>query len=243
MRRADRLFRIVQLLRSGRLITAQKLAFRLEVSPRTVYRDVRDLQLSGMPIEGEAGVGYTLRRDFDLPPLMFTRSEITALVLGARLVQAWGGAESAKAAMQALQRIEAVLPPELRERLDYIALYAPSFQMPADLRQRLDQIHEACIDHRVLRFDYVREDGQRTLDRHIRPIALYFWSGVWTLISWCELRDDFRTFRLDRMDGPQVLDRTFVLKPGQRLADYLGRVLPPNAASRSRVRSSSIGNG
>jgi predicted DNA-binding transcriptional regulator YafY len=83
MRLADRLFRIVQLLRSGRLITAQKLAVKLEVSSRTVYRDVRDLQLSGMPIEGEAGVGYTLRRDFDLPPLMFTRSEITALVLGA----------------------------------------------------------------------------------------------------------------------------------------------------------------
>src|ERR1700726_1653523 len=118
MRRADRLFRIVQLLRSGRLITARKLAAKLEVSPRPVYRDVRDLQLSGMPIEGEAGVGYTLRRDLDLPPLMFTRNELTALVLGARLVQAWGGAESTIAAAQALQRIEGVLPPDLRERLD-----------------------------------------------------------------------------------------------------------------------------
>ena len=90
MRRADRLFRIVQLLRSGRLMTAQRLAEKLEVSQRTVYRDVRDLQLSGMPIEGEAGVGYTLRREFDLPPMMFTRSEVTALVLGARMVRRVG---------------------------------------------------------------------------------------------------------------------------------------------------------
>ena len=109
MRRADRLFRIVQMLRSGRLKTARGLAERLQVSERTIYRDVRDLQLAGQPIEGEAGVGYTLRRDFDLPPLMFTPDELTALVLGARLVEAWGGAESVIAAKSALARIEAVL--------------------------------------------------------------------------------------------------------------------------------------
>src|SRR5450759_5330192 len=125
MRRADRLFRIVQLIRSGRLLTAEKLAQKLEVSVRTIYRDVHELQLAGTPIEGEAGVGYTLRRDFDLPPLMFTRSELTALVLGARLVQAWGGAESLRAAGSALQRIEAVLPAELRDRLSAIQMYAP----------------------------------------------------------------------------------------------------------------------
>src|SRR5215469_6997288 len=138
MRRADRLFRIVQFLRSGRVLTAQKLAEKLEVSQRTIYRDVQDLQASGMPIEGEAGVGYTLRRDLDLPPLMFTRDELTALVLGARLVRAWGGAAGTVAADQALQRIEAVLPPELRERLDAILMYAPGFQMPQFLRERLD---------------------------------------------------------------------------------------------------------
>jgi len=110
MRRADRLFRIVRILRGGRLQTARMLAEKLEVSERTIYRDVSDLQTSGMPIEGEAGVGYTLRRDLDLPPLMFTRDELTALVLGARLVRAWGGAACTVAADQALQRIEAVLP-------------------------------------------------------------------------------------------------------------------------------------
>src|SRR5580704_6813313 len=128
MRRADRLFRIVRVLRGGRLQTARMLAEKLEVSQRTIYRDVRDLQLSGMPIEGEAGVGYTLRRDMDLPPLMFPRGELTALV------QAWGVAENVIAAKQALQRVEAVIPPAMRDELDAILLYAPGFQMPDFLR-------------------------------------------------------------------------------------------------------------
>src|ERR1700722_3112267 len=140
MRRADRLFRIVQFLRLGRLLTAQKLAEKLQVSQRTIYRDIQDLQLSGTPIEGEAGVGYTLRRDMDLPPLMFTRDELTALVLGARLVRAWGGATSMLAAEQALQRIEAVIPADLRERLDTIRMYAPGEQMLPILRERLDML-------------------------------------------------------------------------------------------------------
>ena len=227
MRRADRLFRIVQLLRSGRLLTAGRLAAKLEVSVRTLYRDVRDLQLSGMPIEGEAGVGYTLRRDLDLPPLMFTREELTALVLGARLVRAWGGAESAAAAEQALQRIEAVLPAELRERLDSILLYAPRFQMVPEMRERLDALHEACTGRRFLRFDYLREDGAKTKDRAVRPLALYFWGGVWTLVAWCELRDDFRSFRIDRMHELRVLAERFEQRDGQRLEDYLRRVVPP----------------
>src|SRR5258708_40097409 len=107
MRRADRLFRIVRILRGGRLQTARMLAQKLEVSERTIYRDVSDLQTSGMPIEGEAGVGDTVRRDLDLPPLMFTRGEVTALVLGARLGRGWGGGAGMGAAGQGLRRIGA----------------------------------------------------------------------------------------------------------------------------------------
>ena len=220
MRRADRLFRIVRILRGGRLQTARMLAKKLEVSERTIYRDVSDLQTSGMPIEGEAGVGYTLRRDLDLPPLMFTRDELTALVLGARLVRAWGGAASTVAADQALQRIEAVLPADLRERLDAILMYAPGFQMPQFLRERLDVLHEACIERHVVAFGYTREDGESS-EREVRPLGLYFWSGVWTLAGWCELRNDFRTFRMDRMQDVRVPGRDFVQKKGQRLEDYL----------------------
>ncbi|SNT32084.1 HTH domain-containing protein [Granulicella rosea] len=227
MRRADRLFRIVQLLRSGRLLTAQKLAEKLEVSTRSIYRDIRELQLSGTPVEGEAGVGYTLRRDFDLPPLMFTRQELTALVLGARLVQALGGAESAAAAHSALGRIEAVLSTEMRERLDSILFFAPDFYIPKNVRERLDVIHEACIQRHPLRFDYVREDGHATRARTVRPLALYCWRSAWTVATWCELRHGFRVFRIDRMERFEVMPETFEHRRGQRLEDYLLTVTEP----------------
>jgi predicted DNA-binding transcriptional regulator YafY len=235
MRRADRLFRIVQMLRSGRLKTARALAERLQVSERTIYRDVRDLQLAGQPIEGEAGVGYTLRRDFDLPPLMFTPEELTALVLGARLVQAWGGAESVVAAKSALARIEAVLPEELAARLDAIALYAPGVRMPMAHRKLLDQLHAACLSRTVLEFSYTRlgEDASRAEPRTVRPLALAFWSGVWTLSAWCETRNDFRHFRLDRIESLVVTTRIFVPKRGQRFGDMMRRIRAEAAANNS----------
>lgn len=223
MRRADRLFRIVQMLRSGRLKTARALAERLQVSERTIYRDVRDLQLAGQPIEGEAGVGYTLRREFDLPPLMFTPEELTALVLGARMVKAWGGAESVVAASAALARIEAVLPAVLAERLDNIMLYAPGFKMQALQRRLLDRLHAACLSCNTVEFAYLRLDGEGS-QRTVRPLALYFWGGVWTLVAWCELRNNFRSFRVDRISECRGLERTFEQKRGQRLSDYLRKV-------------------
>jgi len=220
MRRADRLFRIVQLRRSGRLKTARALAERLQVSERTIYRDIVDLQLAGQPIEGEAGVGYTLRRDFDLPPLMFAPEEITALVLGARLVKAWGGAENALAASAALARIEAVLPQELADSLEKILMYAPGYQMPQALRRLLDCVHAACVSRNALDFAYTRLNGEPS-HRTVRPLALYCWSGTWTLVAWCELRKDFRVFRLDRVADMEVLDRVFEQPRGQRLKDFL----------------------
>ena len=238
MRRADRLFRIVQFLRMGRLLTAEKLAEKLQVSQRTIYRDIQDLQLAGTPIEGEAGVGYTLRRDMDLPPLMFTRGELTALVLGARLVRAWGGAENVLGADQALQRIEAVLPPDLQTEFDSILLYAPGYRMKQHLRERLDSLHGACKARHAITFDYTREDGEQS-HRTVLPLALTFWSGVWTLTSWCELRDDFREFRLDRMAEVAVLERIFVPKKGQRLEDYLKK-MEAAAAERKRLIAAGV---
>ncbi|HTW48960.1 MAG TPA: YafY family protein [Acidobacteriaceae bacterium] len=223
MRRADRLFRIVQLLRSGRLQTARNLAEKLQVSHRTIYRDVQDLQLSGVPITGEAGVGYTLRRDFDIPPLMFDREEIAALVLGARMVEAWGGTELTEAANRALRKIEAVLPPNLRENVDDVLLYAPGFRAPVEVRRKLDLLHAAAQQRRVVLVAYAREDGQPSV-RRLRPLALYFWGGVWTLAAWCELRDDFRNFRVDRIRHAERLEETFTPRAGQTLADYLQRV-------------------
>src|ERR1700761_7291400 len=126
MRRADRVFRSVQILPARRLEKARGVVQKLQVSERTIYRDVQDLQLSGVPVEGEAGVGYTLRRDYDLPPLMFNPREITALVLGSRMVATWGDADLAAAANDALRKIEAVLTAGLRDRIDGVRLYVPS---------------------------------------------------------------------------------------------------------------------
>ncbi|MDE1154364.1 MAG: YafY family protein [Acidobacteriaceae bacterium] len=226
MRRADRLFRIVQLLRSGRLKTARALAEKLQVSERTIYRDVRDLQLAGQPIEGEAGVGYTLRREFDLPPLMFSPDEVTSLVLGARMVRAWGGMRAAEAATTALARIEAVLPKEIAEKLDGIAMYAPEFQMSSEHRVLLDALHDACGERTVIQFRYTKlaDTADEELLRTVWPLALAFWSGVWTLLAWCELRRDFRTFRMDRMAQFHATERNFTPKRGQRLSDFVQRV-------------------
>jgi predicted DNA-binding transcriptional regulator YafY len=228
MRRADRLFRIVQFLRVGRLITARRLAEKLQVSERTIYRDVRDLQLSGMPIEGEAGIGYLLRQDFDIPPLMFTRSEIEALVLGARMVSGWGGAEQGEAATQALHKIEAVLPPDLRDKVDQTLLYAPNFPVRAELKRSVDVLNAAALDRKFIEFSYTREDTQQS-SRRVRPLGLYFWGGVWTLASWCEMRKDFRNFRVDRMIELRVLEQQFPVDPKKSLQAFISKMREESA--------------
>jgi predicted DNA-binding transcriptional regulator YafY len=198
MRRADRLFQIVQYLRGGRLVTAHMLAERLEVSDRTVYRDIADLIGSGVPIDGEAGVGYVMRQGYDLPPLMFTRAEVTALVAGARLIRAYGGAALARASEEALVKIATVLPDAARTAADRVPIHAIAGLTDPGLRDRLDQIEAAIGTGCLLRLDYADEAGSRTL-RDVRPLGLWFWGKTWTLIGWCELRQAFRLFRIDRI--------------------------------------------
>ena len=222
MRRADRLFRIVQLLRTRRLTTAAWLARELEVSQRTIYRDVHALGLSGVPIEGEAGVGYRLR-GFDLPPLMFDEREIEALVLGARFVRSWSDPELARAATQALSKVESALPERLRPRLDDISLFAPRYGNEQPVAEQLRPLRAAIVERRRVRFSYRREDGKRSA-RTVRPVGLFFWGYNWTLVAWCELRDDFRSFRLDRMTSPRRLESGFEPEPGKRLVDYFERI-------------------
>ena len=218
MRRADRLFQIVQYLRGGRLVTAARLAERLEVSERTIYRDIVDLKSSGVPIDGEAGVGYILREGFDLPPMMFRRDEMVALVAGARLIRAWGGLEMARAAEEALIKIEAVVPAAERARADAVQIHAIANEMTDALRALLDRIEAAIAERRRLSFAYASLQGQNT-ERTVRPLGLWFWGKVWTLIAWCELREDFRMFRADRISK---LDETEVFRdePGRRLSDF-----------------------
>jgi predicted DNA-binding transcriptional regulator YafY len=222
MRRADRLFQIVQYLRGGRLTTARALAEKLEVSERTIYRDVADLIGSGVPIEGEAGVGYVMRTGYDVPPLMFTRAEVNALVAGARMVRAWGGAALAEAAEEALVKIEAVLPESLRASVGAVPIHALGMFSPdPDDRDMLDRLESACESRARLALDYFDESGTRS-ERVVRPLGLHFWGKVWTLAAWCELRDDFRSFRVDRI-GAAELRGTFRPEPGKSLAAYYAR--------------------
>src|SRR5207245_1769603 len=220
MRRADRLFQIVQFLRGRRLTTAAFLAGRLGVSLRTVYRDVRDLSLSGVPVEGEAGVGYRLKSGFDVPPLMFTLDEIEALAVGARMVEAWGGPVLAESARTAIEKIVAALPADRRLALERTRLYAPGFHVDGKAMQQLEAVRAAIGARQVLRLDY-RDAGGKSSAREIWPLALYFWGGAWTIGAWCETRDDWRNFRVDRIAALAALERRYPDQPGRRLADFL----------------------
>lgn len=239
MRRADRLFQIVQHFRGGRLVTAQKLGVWLEVSERTIYRDIADLQSSGVPIDGEAGVGYIMREGFDLPPLMFTRDEIVALVAGARMVKAFGGAAMARAAEEALVKIAAVLPPSEKDRIAQTQIHTPMWVVSDADRAAIDIIERAVENRQFLTLEY-RDETARITRRDIRPLGLWFWGKVWTLIAWCELRGDFRTFRIDRIASVQGAGTIFRPERGKTLADFYRaweRCEQPDAVSNARRRS------
>jgi predicted DNA-binding transcriptional regulator YafY len=220
MRRADRLFHLVQLIRGRRLTTAAFLAARLEVSERTVYRDVADLQHQGVPIEGEAGVGYRLGAGFELPPLMFSEGEARALVAATRLAQAWLDPALARDAEQALGKILSILPRQTRAAAESLALYAPSFSVDPAVQQQLQTLREAVQARRSVTLAYRDAAGQMS-QRRVRPLGCFFWGKVWTLAAWCETRQAFRTFRLDRMGTLQVHDTVFRDEAGKTLADFL----------------------
>lgn len=223
MRRADRLFQVIQLLRRRHVVTAAALARELEVSERTVYRDIRDLVASGVPIDGEAGVGYTLRRGFDLPPLMFTADEIEAMVLGARVVTSWGDAALARSAGNALARVEAALPDRLKAKMATTPLYAPGFHVPPPVVASLSELRAAIDQSRKVWIAYVGPEGQET-ERTVWPLGLFFWGRTWSLTGWCELRQDFRNFRLDRIGDLRVLEDGYAGEPGRTLEDYFRKV-------------------
>lgn len=222
MRRADRLFALVQLIRGRRLSTAAWLAERLEVSPRTVYRDVADLQAQGVPIEGEAGVGYRLGKGFDLPPLMFTVDEARALALATRMAQQWLDPAMALAASDAMSRVLSVLPASVRAEVESQQLLVVPVGLDPSLGLRLQTLREAAQARHRVTLRYV-DQGERRTERQVRPLGCFYWGRVWTLAAWCEQRQDFRNFRLDRMEAVQVGGEVFPVEPGKTLADLLRR--------------------
>ena len=221
MRRADRLFLIIHALRGRRTaLPARRLAETLGISLRTVYRDIADLQVSGVPIEGEAGVGYVLRKGADIPPLMFNADELEALVVGSRFVRAFAGARLSAGARAALLKIEAVLPPELRARTQRSRIFAPPRRDRVEATDVIDRLHAAIAANQVLQL-YYRDESGRASAREIEPLCLAFWGGAWTLGAWCRLREDFRSFRPDRIARFAPTGDTFVETVERGLAAYV----------------------
>ncbi len=223
MRRADRLFQIVQHLRGRRLTTAAQLAQWLEVSERTVYRDISDLGRSGVPIEGEAGFGYRILRGFEVPPLMFTRDEVDALVTGLRMVESWGGPTLERASRSAMEKIAMALPAARMAEVEGSRLFAPRFHLDPKVGATLELIRGAILNQHKLLLTY-SDAGQKISERKVRPLALHFWGTAWTLAAWCEAKVDFRNFRLDRCRSVNVSDEKFRPESGKTLADFLRKI-------------------
>ncbi len=221
MRRADRLFQIIQILRSHRMVTtARFLAEELEVTERTIYRDIKDLMLSGVPILGEAGVGYILQKGFDLPPLMFTDDELTAITLGARLVESWSDEELANAAKLAIQKIKSVVPERLQPRFEKENLISPFRQISPEVAQTLANCRLAADNKLKIEFHYFSLTEEKST-RMVLPLGLFFWGTVWTLGAWCELRQAFRTFRVDRISALIISDLKFEDTENCSLQSYI----------------------
>jgi len=206
MRRADRLFRIIQILRrKKRPTTAQEVAEELETSLRTVYRDIAQLMADRVPIRGEAGIGYVLEGGFDLPPLMLTADEIEAAMLGAQWVMGRADPLLARAASDLVAKIGVVVPEHLRP-----LLMEPALAAHTSLRSKPDTIDMARVRAAIrtqtkIVLTYRDEKGVDT-KRVIWPIAVSYWDAVRLIVAWCELRKNFRHFRTDRVTESEFLD-------------------------------------
>lgn len=209
MTRAERLLHLMQLLRNRRTpISASELADALQMSVRSVYRDIRSLQAQGADIEGEAGLGYILKPGFTLPPLMFSAQELEALALGSRWVQERADSELSQAATQALAKIAAVLPQEKRTDLAQSALLIGPGQLADCTDDTLIALRRAIrLEHKLM-MTYRDGNGQLT-QRTVWPVALGFFDQVRVLVAWCELREQFRHLRADRIEQLQELDVRF----------------------------------
>ncbi len=223
MRRADRLFQIIQILRTRSCVTAEYLADELQVSVRTIYRDMQDLSLSGVPVLAQTGVGYQLDRAYNLPSITFSENELQALLLGARMVQAWSDRQLAREASFAISRIESILPESLKQTLRSRDIQVPAYHIYSSVADDMPVIRDAIRQSSKVHLDYRREDGEVS-SRVVWPLGLFFWGQVWTMVSWCELRNEFRQFRLDRINKLTALAELFSCDEHQSLDYYLQQV-------------------
>lgn len=221
MRRADRLFQIIQILQRSRTVTtAHDIAEELEVSPRTIYRDIKDLMMNRVPIRGEAGTGYVLEQGYDLPPLMFNEEEIDAVMLGVHWVYANGDPDIRRAARDVFRKIEAVVPKERRDLLQSVRHIVPEPVDTMEIKISMPQIREAIRKRQKIRADYVSLSGDRST-RTLCPMIVVFFQNIQLLVAWCELRNDYRNFRVDCFEQIETLPETFSRQNFENLEAYL----------------------
>ena len=223
MRKSERLFQLVTLLQGRRMaMTGQALAEKLGVGIRTVYRDIQALVLSGVPIDGEAGVGYRLRKGYDLPPLMFEMDEVTALLAGNRMVQAWTDPSLAEAARRAEAKILAVLTPVMLNEISRLPYRIPNYDYPE--RETHGLLRKACELRLKVSIAY-RDNKDQESERTLWPLGMVGWGDHWTLLAWCEKRDAYRNFRFDRILHIDCLPEHYPQHPERNLEHYITTIV------------------
>lgn len=220
MNKAERLFQLMSVLQSRRrAVTAEQLADKMNVSVRTIYRDIQALELSGVSISGEPGVGYMLRPGSQIPPLMFNNDELQSLLVGIQMVRAFTDRELAGAAQKAEDKILAVMPNELKQLAENQPYRIPMLERDDHKRDIHLLLRQACEQKLKLTFDY-SDENQKKSQRTVWPLGMIGWGEVWTLLAWCELRKDYRNFRFDRMGNVNKCKDTFETSPKRCLEHY-----------------------
>jgi predicted DNA-binding transcriptional regulator YafY len=236
MNRIDRLTAILIQLQTKKVVKAQEIANRFEITLRTVYRDVKALMEAGVPIGSEAGTGYFIVDGFHLPPVMFTQDEASAMMMAGKLVERMTDQSVRTAFENALMKVKAVLNEAQKDHLEslqaHIAVLKPYQQMPAPAGNHLSDLQKATVEKRVVEFEYLNNQSEQTT-REVEPIGLFYYSTAWHLIAWCRLRDGFRDFRTDRIDNLQISEYTFSPRRISTLQEYLSSLQQINVEMKS----------
>lgn len=220
MQRIERLLKITHLLSSKKVTTARQLAASLCVSERTIYRDIQTLTLSNVPILGEPGLGYQLMKGYQVPPIMFNQQELSALLLGARFIEASADSGLVKAASEAIKKIGKVIPDHLQKELKRNELFALDFRITTQERKNMQLVRESIYQRKYIKL-YYTDEKQCGTERLIRPLGLFYWGKIWTMVAWCELREDFRQFRVDRIQKVKALSQRYEEEKEKSLTHYL----------------------
>lgn len=239
MNRTDRLVAMVMFLQGRRVVKAEELATHFEVNVRTIYRDVSALCEAGVPVVGEAGVGYSLVRGYHLPPVMFTAEEAMALFIGGEMVKQFADASMADPMESALLKIRSVLPRERQDDLDRMAQATAIYgapRLPSGIDQRtLLPIQQAIVSRRVMRMTYRAKTRDADTSRDVEPLGVAYHGGAWYLVAWCRLRGDYRYFKLERVRDLEVLAERFAARPEFSLRTYMEHSMADGASVHARV--------